>query len=293
MDNRQTKFHFDNEYFTDPQKYGPVALLQIGDLSCESGYVIGDHEQFCYEISFFAYGMGYMFTNGTSYPIKQGDIYLSLPGERHNGIADINNPFRMLYMAFNFEDLSDDDTNLSRIKRMFDKVKHPVVKDKFDIQTAFINVFNELKNLSDFSSVMINTYLQQIIILSYRSFFDTFEKNYAPKDESDKAKKIVYNIINYIDVNMCKIKEMTQISDALNYSYGYLSHIFTREVGISIKEYFSTKQFERACEWLVSSNMSITMISEKLHYQSIHTFSKAFRRYFGISPSGYREQNKN
>lgn len=290
---QQAKFHFDNIYWYDPKRDESIILYQIGDLSCERGHIIGNHVQFCYEISYIASGRGYLFTDGCSYPVKQGDIFLSLPEEQHCGIADTIDPFRIFYVAFNFSDLQDGHNFLVNIRKMFDQKNKPVVPDRFDIQNPFISILNELKNLKDYSYEMIKAYLQQIIVLAYRDFFDKWENRYTPRNNMDETKQIVYDIISYIDVNLGKITELTQISNALSYSYSYLSHVFSKEIGLTIKEYYNRKRFEKAVEWLKNSNMTVTLISEKLQYQSIHTFSKAFHKNFGISPTKYQSLHKN
>ena len=140
---------------------------------------------------------------------------------------------------------------------------------------------------------MIKTYLYQIIIAAYRNFFDSWEKEYAPQNNVDKAKQMVYEVINFIDVNLCKMTELTQIATELDYSYSYLSHAFSKKIGFTIKEYYNHKRFEKAIEWLKNSELSITKISENLQYHTIHDFSKAFRKNFGISPSEYQALHKN
>lgn len=290
---KQKKFHFDNEYMDAPRLYESIILYQIGDLSCEGGYVIGEHVQCCYEISYIVSGSGHYYTNGNRYPVRKGDVYLSLPGERHDGVADAIDPFRYFYVGFNFDASRNDQELFTHIRKMFDQVKKPVVPDRTDIHVPFVNIFNELINFKDYASLMIKTYLYQIIILAYRNFYDSWEKEYAPQGNADETKRIVYEIVNYIDVNLCGITELTQIASELGYSYYYLSHIFSREIGLTIKEYYNRKRFEKAAELLRASDLSVTRISEKLRYQTIHTFSKAFRNAFGISPSEYQALYKN
>ena len=55
---RGLKFHFDNEYVSEPVHYGPVLLWQIGDIGCDPGYLVKDHEQYCYEITCVVGGCG-------------------------------------------------------------------------------------------------------------------------------------------------------------------------------------------------------------------------------------------
>ncbi|MBP1993944.1 AraC family transcriptional regulator [Paenibacillus eucommiae] len=285
---KQIKFHFDNVYFYDPQQYESIYLYQIGDLSSQAGYTIGEHLQLCYEISYVVSGKGIFYTNGKAYPVQEGDIFLSLPGELHNGKADAAEPFRFFYVGFNFHSETDGQHAMTHVRKMFDQTKKPLVQDNLSIDVPFINIFNELINLKNYSTLMINTYLQQIIVLGYRSFYESWETQYEPQPKVDETKQIVYEVINYIDVNLHRITELPQIAAELYYSYSYLSHIFSKEVGLTIKDYYNRKRFEKAIEWLKNGDLNVTQIAEKLQYQSIHTFSKAFRNSFGISPTEYQ-----
>lgn len=282
------KFHFDHTFFEAPRPYEHIILYQIGDLSCESGYVIGEHRQHCYEISYITSGEGLFFTNGQSYPVKKGDIYINIPGEMHDGIASRTDPFRYFYVGFHFADTPIEQNPFIHIKKMLDQIKNPVLQDRFNIHDPFISIFNEIINTGMYSDLMIKTYLQQIVVTAYRNFFESWEKEYVPVNESEKSRKIVYDIINYIDMHLCKIGDLTRIASELGYSYSYISRIFSNETGLGIHEYYNKKRFEKAVEWLGKGEMSVTLIAESLQYQSIHSFSRAFHKYFGMSPTEYQ-----
>ena len=282
------KFIFDNIYWENPQLYDSVLLYQIGDVCCHSGFTIGNHTQSCYELSYIVSGKGTYIHQGVPYPVKEGDVFLCIPGEQHDGRADTVDPFRYFYIGFGFAGALDDDDMLTHVKRMFEQAQKPIVQDKFGIQEPFISIFNELINLKNYSTFMIKTYLYQIIVLGYRDFFDSWEKEYMPQSNYDEKEKIVYEVINYIDANLCRIIDLPSIAEELGYSYSHLSHVFSRKIGLTIKEYYDSERFKKAIEWLKESKYSITTIAEKLQYRTIHTFSKAFRRTFGISPSEYQ-----
>lgn len=288
----QKKFHFNNEFFLEPQLYEYISLYQLGDLSCNGGYEIESHRQYCYEISYIVSGKGQYYTNGKAYSLKEGDIYLNLPGEIHTGIADTVDPYRFFYVGFNFCGGETDQNPFLHIQKMLDQVKNPVVCDKLDIRTHFINIMHEMINIKDYSSLMLNAYLHQIIILAYRNFFDVWEREYLPEKTVDHAKQVIYQIINYIDNNLYEIDKLELITERLGYSYSYLSHIFTRETGLTIQKYFNKKRFEKAIEWLRDDNLSITEIADRLQYQTIHSFSKAFKKYLSISPTQYQRLYK-
>lgn len=287
------KFHFDNIYMDNPQLYEDIILYQIGDLSCESGYAIGEHEQCCYEISYIVSGKGSFFTNGNSYRVKKGDIYLNIPGEYHNGIADTIDPFRYFYLGYVFNGQEGRQNSLAHIQKMLHQVKTPVLQDRFNIQSPFLNIFSEIINMKKYTDLMVKTYLHQIVVLAFRNFFEHWDKEYRPLGGDQKSKTVIYDVIHYIDTHLSDITDLSGIAAELGYSYSYLSRIFSLEIGLSIQDYYQKRRFEKAVEMLRNSDLSITKIAEGLHYQSIHSFSKAFHKNYGMSPTVYQAYLKN
>jgi AraC-like DNA-binding protein len=285
------RFHFNNDFFSEPRQYEYVSLYQIGDLSCDSGFTMMRHTQVCYEISYIISGKGWYSTDSKKYNLEAGDIYVGLPGQVHEGKADTLDPFRYFYMGFMFNNSDSDGNSFTHIERMLKNLSCPVIKDKFDIQTHFLNVLKEMKNVTQYSHMMVQTYIAQIIIIMYRNFFSEWDFSYRIVKEKESTKDVVYNAINYIDRNLMNIKELGQIAQELRYSYSYLSHIFSEETGLTLRDYYAQKRLVKTIELLKSGEYNITQIAEMLNYQSIYSFSKAFKKSVGISPTEYIRLN--
>lgn len=283
------RFHFDNLYWQEPRDYELITLYQIGDLSCEGGYNIGRHTQLCYEISYVVSGRGWFETNGTRYDVKKGDIFINIPGEVHDGQADLKDPFRYFYMGFAFNKYPYGLNPLSHIEKMLQRAEKPLVEDRMDIAVPFQLVLGEIAHVNEYSHFMIKTYLYQILILTYRNFYCPWEQKYTPDPTKNENGNIIYKIINYIDNNLLDIYELQDIGNALGYSYPYLSRVFSEETGFTLQGYFTKKKMDKAAEWLLSHEHTITEIAYKLGYHSIHSFSKAFKKTIGISPTQYQQ----
>lgn len=281
-------FQFDNMYWDNPQVYESVSLYQIGDLCCEKGLLLDPHEQLCYEISYIVSGKGKYMTDGKWYSVGAGDIYVNLPGQVHSIKADEIDPFRYFYLGFQFNFHPGVQSPLQHIRKMFDHIKHPVAKDKFNIHLPFLGAFSEISKATEYSDVMIKTYINQILVYVYRSFYDSWKDEYGVMAHKDNIQQIIYQIINYIDTNICNVNGLHHIANELGYTYSYLSNIFSEAMGFTLQQYYNKKKFEAAVQFLKEGQFSITQISEKLHYQSIHSFSKAFRKALGMSPAQYQ-----
>lgn len=287
MKNDGLVFHFDNVYNEDPMDLGFFQLIQIGDISCRKGYVGPLHQQQCYEISYIVSGRGEFFIDDIAYPVEKGDIIINYLGEMHFTKSSISDPLRFYYIGFSFDVVSERYDSYDIVINMFKYRKSPVFKDKFDIHDIFVNAFNEFINDNAMRHEIIESCIQQIICYTYRIYAEVHGDIYSNKDKNRVTDEILYDVIHYIDHNYLNICKLTDISDRLNYSYPYLSFIFSNETGTTIKKYMSDKKVEHA-QKLLQTEISITEISELLGYESIHTFSRIFKKKTGMSPSLYR-----
>lgn len=285
------KFHFDNVYFTNPIIYEDILLYQVGDRYIEQNVQINMHKQVCYEISYIESGSGYFYIDGIKYDANKGDVFVCLPGEEHQISSGSNNHLRYYYLGFLFNTQNNILNKFYHIEKMFSQLKDYKRTNVNNIADPFINIFNELINTNNLTDIMINTFLKQIIITTYRRFFSDLKDMYTKEGHITDTQKLIYCIISYIDTNLLQINKLTEISETLNYNYSYLSRVFQSETELTIKDYYNNKRFQKAVELIKSTDMSITEISDLLRYKSVYSFSRAFRQQFGISPSEYRVEN--
>jgi len=117
----------------------------------------------------------------------------------------------------------------------------------------------------------------------------TEAKTSVKASATPSRKEMVYQTIRYLDQHLVEIHELSQIADQLGYSYPHLSRIFSQEMGESLQAYWGQRRTLQAMNLLQHGELNITQIAEKLHYQSVHSFSKAFKKIAGLTPSEYQE----
>lgn len=283
------RFHFDFRRFGNVSDNGALSLVQIGDSVCDYGFFLGPHEQECYEISYVVSGQGWFAANGQRVDMRPGDLHVCKPGDIHEGGVNPADPFRYLYLAFNFN--ASVGGNLYReIRDFIHTVKITHCRDRLDVRTPFMNALQELSGTSSYSKEMLRMYIEQILVLTYRNF-SNWNVTYPGERLDDSKKRVVYSAIHYIDSRLLEIKDVAEIAAKLGYSVSYLSQLFQKEVGESLRNYFMSRKWQKATELLRTNKHSITQIAELMHYDSIHTFSRAFRRNFGLSPSQYVKEH--
>ncbi len=96
---------------------------------------------------------------------------------------------------------------------------------------------------------------------------------------------------DYIEVHADEKLTLADIASHIGYADYYLSRKFKAETGISINDYIKKVKVEKAKTLLLSSDLSIQEICEKLNFGSRSFFAETFKELVGIPPATYREQN--
>lgn len=283
------KFHFDNEFKAAPVSYGPIQLIQLGDLSCGGHYHMEEHKQWCCEITFVAGGKGRIASKGQTFSVERGDIVISAERDIHEILSDQDDPLRFFYLGFNFNEERPEFERFAPVKDFFFKTRNPYTNDKFNLQETFVSLFNEFIEDYPLREISIQNLVEQIILYTYRSFLQDYKHGYSTKMLQRTGDEIVYDIVSYIDKHVRCLKNLSELSDRLGYSYPYLSQIFSKVMGRPLKDYLAEKRVDKAIE-LMRENVSVTEISEILGYESIHSFSRAFKKQMGVSPSVYKQK---
>lgn len=121
------------------------------------------------------------------------------------------------------------------------------------------------------------------------------EENHLDRKEQEPsvdAGRLACAVKDFLDRNYSRDVHLMELSDRFHFSKEYISKLFREKYGTGIYEYVLKIRMDRAKELLLHEELMIQTISERLGYKDSNYFSKAFRTYYGVSPSDYKEQHK-
>ena len=99
----------------------------------------------------------------------------------------------------------------------------------------------------------------------------------------------IHNALEFIDSNLDQPIQLDDVARASHFSPFHFHRIFHAFVGETVNDYISRKRMEKSAHRLVSkSDWRVTDIAYISGYSSSANFSKAFKLYFGLSPSELR-----
>ena len=95
---------------------------------------------------------------------------------------------------------------------------------------------------------------------------------------------------NYISHRTDQEITLDELTDIANLSKYYLCRLFKKAYGTTPIQFHTVLRLEKAKQLIQLTNLPLTEIADKLGFQSIYAFSRAFRKLENVSPSFYRKK---
>jgi AraC family transcriptional regulator len=101
----------------------------------------------------------------------------------------------------------------------------------------------------------------------------------------------INQVTRYIREHMDEPLNREALAQRAGFSVTHFHRIFTAHVGENITAYVRRVRLEWAAHQLLSKDVQVTEIALASGYETHAAFGKAFKQYFGVSPSEFRELN--
>lgn len=284
------KYLIDYQFIVSPLILNGIGLYQIGKKVCDSDTFSPPHMHLhWFELTIARSGKGIITTNGVSENIESGDIYLSFPYDIHSVRSSADDKLTYSFFSFYFTD--------EKYKTIFDNLvlnfassksrifRNSLIPELVDLLIMEISEGNPTANR------LVTITLEQLVLLIPKfcvsSDLSPISGNPTPSEQ------ITFMIMRYLSLNLLTMRNLSQIADYLNYNYSYLSAVFKKTTGKSLTEYYVGLKMERAKTLICDERVSVSKTAEILNYSSVYAFSKAFKEFYGVSPSDFKKTKEN
>ena len=260
---------------------GAFTLYALGEMICDAEYRSDEPATNGITVFLTTSGKARIIAGSEAASASESEAILIAPGTGYTVTVDAGTPVRCFYISLA---PTGDKSYRASADGWFAASSLLRAVGNFDAHSLHFRLVRELRQRDVYSARVIELTLEQLWITLIRALAHDAGRDTEGAVRDDGG--IVDRIIALIDANCGTMRNLADISQKLGYSYPYLSHVFSKHMGKSIKEFYQQILFERAVEML-KADVSITQISERLGYQAIHSFSRAFSNYYGVSPSRY------
>jgi AraC-like DNA-binding protein len=102
-----------------------------------------------------------------------------------------------------------------------------------------------------------------------------------------KTKDTIIEML-YLEEKLPPSKTSFYLAQKLNYSFGYISNLFSEVTFISIENFIIIQKIERVKQLIIADELTFTQISSKLNYSSSAHLSWQFKKITGLTPTAFQ-----
>lgn len=247
------------------------------------------HTHDYYEIMLITKGNATHYINGKEYKTKEGDCWFIFPSSIHSLFAvDFNNS-KHLNIAITSTQMRTlcNVIDVSFLPYLQEKkneaIRITLVKNDFDRILSLTHKFQaQPSNNITKRNGLLNILASALIQIFYIQHTTT-ENNKIPVF----LQKLIQDLssIEYLELRPC------EIINNIPYSYSHFEKIFKKFIGISFVQYLNNRKIEYAKSLLITTDLSIIQIANKIELPTLGHFYNIFKRQTGITPLQYRKKH--
>lgn len=133
--------------------------------------------------------------------------------------------------------------------------------------------------------------LSELVSIAYDAGLELCEL-VATSRSTDTGNFYVEQTKRYLSTHLTQEIRATEVADAVGLSPAYLSRLFKRVTGQTMRAYLTAERIKTAQRLLVTDECSIAQIAALLRFCDQSYFTQVFRRQTGLTPRQYRDANR-
>ena len=240
------------------------------------GYIPHLHHQI--ELAFVTEGKTRAWVDNHSYEMGAGDIIVVFPNQVHR----FETLEREQYVLLKF---SPD--MLPELVHTFHKIPSSNLLSGAanDPHLAFLieNISNTYYGNAPYKEAILRGYLL--------SFFGHLLQKMTLVEAQSGDYHVLGTILNYCISHTAEPLSLDILERELHVSKYYISHMMSAKLRMGFNDYINSLRVSNACKLLRKTDLSITEISERVGFNTLRTFNRAFSKQTGTTPREYRLQN--
>ncbi|HTN36966.1 MAG TPA: AraC family transcriptional regulator [Arachidicoccus sp.] len=223
-------------------------------------------------------GKGSARIGNMDFNIQPGEYILIPAGTPHRYEADAGSPWSIYWVHF-----KGDHAHLMVNHNMH---KMGTFKGAISFQQKRIQLFEEM-----YANLLMGYSPDNLCFVNscftyYLSSF-VFPDNYNHTDK-EGSNDTVHNAIAFMQEHIDQILSLEAMAAHVNLSISHFSFLFKKKTGFSPIEHFKHLKVQKACQYLLFTDLRIKEIADKLGIEDPYYFSRMFSKVMGMSPASYR-----
>ncbi|MBQ3545540.1 MAG: AraC family transcriptional regulator [Lachnospiraceae bacterium] len=273
---RLSETGFDYCAFLDYDTSNDFCLYEIGNYNCPPGYGYGPTIRPRCIFHFVTSGSGTLYLENNIFRIGPRQGFLIPANKKAYYEASVDDPWSYIWFHI------DGDRWPEIMYTAGLDVEHPVF-----IPSEDSNIIEKI-----YFEICENQTRELFCIGKLYELCDYISNASANKVQTEYNPHLDYvkKSIKYIQLKYSEPLHVDDIANICGLNRSYLSRLFKDATGSTLQQYLITYRMKMAIKLMKETNYDIQHIAFSVGYCDIFTFSKAFKKHFGIAPSLYMKK---
>lgn len=240
-----------------------------------------------YEFLYIVSGDASYIVEDNEYPVGKGDLFITRPGEIHSIVFHSHETYERHFVQISEGFLADIPVDLlGRIRSSPMGVNNRIPAELSkgnNIDSYFQNIAQFVTNRVEESEVLIKTYVIQLIEAANRLLSENICAVKLEENSRIAAAK------SYIENNLSSAVTLEEIAAAAYTNPSYLSRLFHKCTGLTVKEYINLRRIFLA-KRLIQEGRSLNSVYVECGFSDYSVFYRAFKKSTGKSPREFMKR---
>ncbi len=225
-------------------------------------------------------GSGEAVIKKNKYTIEAGDFFVVPMKTGHTYTSSENNPWTIYWIHFK-------GSIANSLIELFNK-KLNSYKGFIQYNEQSISLFNEMYNQLE-RGYGIDNLIYSNLCLGHFLTTMIYNDRYDPRSQLNH-KDVLDKAIDFLSSNISEMLTLEKMAAAVNLSPSHFSFLFKKKTGFSPIEYFNHLKVQKACQYLLFTDLRVREIALELGIEDPYYFTRVFTKVMGLSPNNYREK---
>lgn len=255
-----------------------LVLYNCGLENCPKGHYFGPLSRDFHIIHFVTEGEGTLTIDHVTYPVGKNQAFVIPANKVAKYEASKTNPWK--YYWFGFIGIKAREY----IYQIMNTRETPVIIDIEDLST-FKEAIQTMVEVGKSGISLKNHFILQG---NMYHLLAALVETTKPVTQHTTAEAYIFQAQTYINKNFAQPIQIATIANKLGLHPNYLTAIYKKYTNTTPKEYLMKVRMAKAVDFLLHTNYQMKIVARSVGYTDSLAFSKAFRKYYGVSPKEYR-----
>jgi len=273
-------------YFFTPtefEKAGAAWPIRLGSTVAKPHYHIGPRITPYYYLLFVLDGEGTFIQSGRTYPLRKNDMFCLFPQVTHEYYTMPDAPLHEAFFAF------DGKQALQLLERIGLRPQSPHASDALTDEVA--------GKLQEFFDLAVQPERQQSDLARlavFHQIFDLLSRRAGLNADSAPGHSASWlqRGLEYLQIHYAGGITIDRVAEYVGVDRTHFTKTFRKTYGMPPMKYIQQLKMNEAMLLLDQTGYNLAEIAHSVGYPDPFSFSKAFKKYTGLSPSAYRSRKK-